>query len=158
MNKNKELWRVQRNQLKFSYEALYKDIASAFGLSPTAAWVLYSLMDAQGKLEQRELGKKWNFPKQTVTSCIQKLSREGYVILEPIPGTRNQKEIQLTEKGKKLADKTVRLLARAEERAADYLTEAEKEQYLSLSRKFFHAIERESKTIRKREEGTSGEK
>lgn len=144
-----EKWIVRRNQLKFSYEALYRDVAAFFGISPTTAWVLYTLMDADGELAQQDLGEKWNFPKQTVNSCIQNLCKDGYLTLSVIPGTRNRKLIHLTKQGRELVDKTTRLLAQAEERAAAHLTEAELTQYLSLSAKFYNALVEETKSIRK---------
>lgn len=144
-----EKWIVRRNYLKFSYEALYRDAAAFFGISPTAAWLLYTLMDADGELIQQDLCAKWNFPKQTINSCIHNLRRDGYLTLSVIPGTRNRKRIRLTEQGQALVDRTTRLLAQAEERAAAHLSEEERVQYLSLSAKFYHALLEETKAIRK---------
>lgn len=148
MSETNEKWIIRRNRLKFAYEALYRDAAAGFGLSTTAAWVLYTLMDADGELAQQDLGEKWNFPKQTVNSCVQSLCREGYLTLRVIPGTRNRKLIHLTEQGRALVDRTTRQLARAEERAAAHLTEEERAQYLALSEKFYASLEEETRSIR----------
>ncbi|MBQ7841116.1 MAG: MarR family transcriptional regulator [Lachnospiraceae bacterium] len=148
MSESNEKWIIRRNQLKFSYEALYRDVAAYFSLSPTAAWILYTLMDADGELAQQDLREKWNFPKQTVNSCIQSLSKEGYLTLSVIPGTRNRKLIHLTQQGRELVDRTTRLLAQAEERAAAHLTEEERTQYLALSAKFYASLADETRFIR----------
>lgn len=149
MSESNEKWIVRRNQLKLSYEALYRDVAACFSLSTTAAWVLYTLMDADGEIAQQDLREKWSLPKQTVNSCIQNLSKDGYLTLSVIPGTRNRKLIHLTKQGRELVDRTTRLLAQAEERAASHLTEEERTQYLSLSAKFYDALTEETKSIRK---------
>ena len=133
MSLENEKWIIRRNRLKFSYEALYRDVATFFNLPPTSVWVLYSLMDADGELVQQDLGNHWRFPKQTVNSAIKNLCKDGYMTLTVIPGTKNRKMIQLTEVGRELVEKTTRLLAQAEERAASHLTEEEQTQYLALS-------------------------
>ena len=149
MSETNEKWIIRRNQLKFSYEALYRDVATYFDLPSTAVCVLYTLMDADGQLAQQDLREKWNFPKQTVNSAIQNLQKSGYLTLTVIPGTRNRKLIQLTQQGRDLVNKTTRLLAQAEERAAAHLTEEERNLYLSLSAKFYGSLVEETKSIRK---------
>lgn len=149
MSESNEKWIVRRNQLKFSYEALYRDVAAYFDLPPTAVWVLYTLMDADGQLVQQDLREKWNFPKQTVNSAIQNLQKDGYLTLSVIPGTRNRKVIRLTSQGRELVDRTTRLLAQAEERAASHLTGEERTLYLALSRKFYDSLAEETASIRK---------
>lgn len=149
MPETNERWIIRRNQLKFSYEALYRDVAAYFDLPPTAVWVLYTLMDADGKLVQQDLREKWSFPKQTVNSAIQSLQKDGYLTLTVIPGTRNRKLIQLTEQGRELVIKTTRLLEQAEERAASHLTEEERTLYLALSKKFYDSLVEETTSIRK---------
>ena len=147
MAETNKKWVVRRNQLKFSYEALYRDVATHFNLPPTAVWILYTLMDSDGEVAQQDLGEQWNFPKQTINSVIQKMCKDGYITLSVIPGTRNRKSISLTEQGKELAEKTTRLLVEAEERAAAHLTEEERTLYLSLSEKFYNLLVEESKSI-----------
>lgn len=148
MSETNKKWIVRRNQLKFSYEALYREVAAYFDLPPTAVWILYTLMDSDGEVAQQDLGEQWNFPKQTINSVIKNLCKDGYITLSVIPGTRNRKSISLTEKGKSLVDRTTRLLAEAEERAAEHLTEEERTLYLSLSEKFYNSLAEESKSIR----------
>lgn len=148
MPSSNEKWIVRRNHLKSSFEALYRDVAAHFGLPPSIVWILYTLMDAEGELAQRNLGEEWGLPKQTVNSAIQHLNRDGCLTLAVIPGTRNRKSIHLTEQGRALAEKTTRLLAQAEERAAAHLTEEEKRQYIALSEKYYRALLEETRRIR----------
>ncbi len=144
-----EKWTVRRNRLKSSFEALYRDVAAFFGLPPSIVWILYTLMDAEGELAQRNLGEEWGFPKQTVNSAIHHLCRDGYLTLAVVPGTRNRKSIHLTERGRALAEHTTRLLSQAEERAAAHLTEEERRQYVALSEKYYRALLEETARIRK---------
>lgn len=152
MAESNKSWVVRRNRLKFSYEALYREAAGFFDLPPTAVWILYTLMDADGDIAQQDLGEQWGFPKQTINSTVKKLCRDGYVTLAAIPGTRNRKSIRLTARGGALAGRTARLLAEAEERAAAHLSAEERELYLSLSQKFYNALAEESRSIRSRQE------
>lgn len=149
MPSSDEKWIVRRNHLKSSFEALYRDVAAFFSLPPSIIWILYTLMDAEGETAQRNLGEEWGFPKQTVNSAIQQLSRGGCLTLDVVPGTRNRKSIHLTERGRALAESTTRLLAQAEERAAAHLTEEEKRQYIALSEKYYRSLWEETRQIRK---------
>ena len=139
-----EEWVIKRNQIRREVEVFYRDMALKFGLSGTASWILYTLAETEGELSQQTLGEKWNYPKQTVHSAIQKLRKDGYITLSVVPGTRNRKEIKLTDAGKQLAQNTVCRLRDAEKRAAGKLSEAERRQYLELSEKYLDFLKKET--------------
>ncbi len=94
--------------------AIYRRISSVIGMSESEFWVLYALFTIKGECTQQEISDFWFFPKQTVNTVITNLKKKGYVQLETIPGTRNKKNILLTEKGKDFRNKTVMLVYSAE--------------------------------------------
>lgn len=155
MTKNYREWIVQRNRQKRAYEALYHDIAVYSGLSDTVLWILYTLMDADGRMSQQDLVDKWFFPKQTINSAVQNLSTKGYVTLSVVPHTGNRKLVQLTESGRTLVNSTVVLLAEAEFHAASHMTEEERTVYLSLSRKYYGFPEEETRMLRRQSGGVT---
>lgn len=103
------------------FGALYRAVARALGLSESAMWVLYFADTSRKPLSQQEIVEATTLPKQTVNSAISSLMRKGLVSLEAVPGTRNRKNVLLTEEGDRLAARTVRRLRVAEEQAVTHM-------------------------------------
>ena len=125
------------------FAALYRQAAAVFDLSECAMWVLYFLITADKPLTQQDLIGRMQFPKQTINSAVSGLAQKGYVELHMIPGTRNRKNILLTENGAELAEGTVKRMRAAEERAAQKLGAEKMAQYIALHEEFLGAIQRE---------------
>jgi hypothetical protein len=62
-----------------------------------------------------------------------------------IPGTRNRKEIRLTDIGDELVGRSVKRMRRAEEKAVQDLGDRKMQQYMILYREFYSALERNFK-------------
>lgn len=125
------------------FAALYRDAARAFGLSESAMWVLYYVHVAGEPITQQELVERMALSKQTVNSAVSWLASNGYVALEMIPGTRNRKEVLLTDEGEELVGQTVARLRAAEERAVRKLGDARARSYVRLHDGFLAALEGE---------------
>lgn len=125
------------------FDALYRNAATIFNLSDCSMWVLYYLSSSSEPLTQQDLIEKMMFPKQTINSAVISLSKKGLVELAMIPGTRNKKNVLLTEEGVSLTDSTVKKMRSAEERAVISLGEEKIEQYVSLHRELYAAMENE---------------
>ena len=123
------------------FVALYRQAAAGFDLSECAMWVLYFLITADEPLTQQDLIERMQFPKQTINSAVSGLAQKGSVELHMIPGTRNRKNILLTENGAELAEGTVKRMRAAEERAAQKLGAEKMAQYIALHEEFFSAIQ-----------------
>lgn len=121
-------------QLK-EYDSIYHAAAVRYGLSDTALWILYLVADAPEPCTQQDLCQQCSFPKQTINTAINNLIREGYLILEPLPGARNRKGIRLTEPGQQLVQRTVYRIQQAEETAYGRFSDQELENYLDLTRR-----------------------
>lgn len=125
------------------YDALYRDAASRFEMPDCTMWVLYFLISSDEPLTQQDLIEKMMFPKQTINSAVMGLVKKAFVELQMIPGTRNRKNVLLTETGAATAKATVERMREAEERAAASLGTEKMEQYAGLYREFFLALQRE---------------
>ena len=125
------------------YDALYRGVASRFGMPDCAMWVLYFLIASDETLTQQDLIERMMFPKQTINSAVMGLAKKGLLELRMIPGTRNRKRILLTESGVALAHDTVERMRQAEEQAAAGMGAKKTGQFAELYREFFSALQRE---------------
>ena len=126
-----------------AFSTLYREAARAFGLSEAAMWALYAVESADGPISQRELAGAMGLSKQTVNSAVASLADKGLVELRPVPGTRNRKDIALTESGEDLVSRTVRRLRDAEARAVEALGEKKAKLFVDLHDEFICALHRE---------------
>lgn len=124
-------------------DSVYHSAADKFGMSDTAMWILYVLSEPDSCVTQQDLCRQGSFPKQTVNTAISNMVKNGYVTLEPIPGSRNQKRIVLTDAGRELAIIKVDNLRKAEEKAYGALTFDELETYLALSKRLTDSLKKE---------------
>ena len=99
--------------------------AKAHGLSGTAFYILYSLVDSNMPLTQRELCRKWAYPRQTVNSALKTLKKQGVIELRFSPDNQKSKEIHLTEKGLHIAEEIIAPFIKADSSAFASLSQEE---------------------------------
>ena len=116
--------------------ALYDEYAKSNGILMKTFLVLNALYYAKEGLTQKEICGKTFQSKQTVSLIIKNLLAEGRVVLEENPDDRRNKTIRMTEAGRAYAEKPVRHITRAEDRAMSMFTPQEQEQLIALSRRF----------------------
>ena len=138
----------QIEQQRKEQDFIYHNVAMKFGLSDTAMWVLYNVYASKDVITQQELCRQCFFAKQTVNTAIISLSKNGYVVLEAIPGTRNQKKILLTGEGTALAEATIAPLIEAEARAYSALSSEELESYLEMTTRLTVALREETEKLK----------
>ena len=137
---NEEACRLHKEE-----DGLYHRLARYFGLADSALWILYVLEIFRSPATQAELCGYLSLSKQTVNSGLKQLEQEGYIRLTGGPGRK--KYLQLTGRGERLADHTVRLVLEAEERAFLGLAEEERAGLLALEHKYLSLLLRESEQI-----------
>lgn len=123
------------NQVHKEIDIVYHNYAKDSGLSDTAFWILYSVLEHNGSFTQRELCNDWSFTPQTVNSALKDLEKRNIITLESVPGNRKNKWIKLTEEGKALANLSVIPLMQAEWDSFTALTEDERNLLLSTTQK-----------------------
>ena len=126
-------------------DSLYRRLARHFGLSESAFWILYTLEEFQQPVTQAQLCEYLSLSKQTINSGLKQLEQEGNIHLSSGPGRR--KYLQLTPAGRQLAERTVRPVLRAEERAFLGMAEGERASLLALYRKYLSLLRQESEQI-----------
>ncbi len=94
---------------------IYREAVSRSGISENEYWLWYALTVMEGEHTQQELCGMWSLSKQTVNSIISHMVKDGFVRLEPIAGTRNQKRILLTDAGRARGTEIVLPVSAAEE-------------------------------------------
>ncbi len=105
---------------------IYRGAVSRLGMSENELWIWYSLIFMDGDYSQQDICVMWSLSKQTVNTIISNLVRKGFAFLEAIPGTRNRKEIRLTQAGKDYGESVVRPLFEVERRAIERLSAGER--------------------------------
>ena len=104
----------------------YRAAARRFRLPECAFWILYTLRVERAPLTQSEICALQHQPKQTVHSALKRLEADG--LLKLAHGG--------TEKGARLAERTVDCIAEAEAEALLGLSDGEREALFSLLQKY----------------------
>ena len=128
-------------------DALYHSVAVKFGLSDTAMWVLYLVSENEDDLTQQDLCKQSFYAKQTINTAINSLVKNGFIELIPIPGTRNHKNVHLTDTGRELVMGTTNRLKIAEQNAYGKLTEKELQAYLDITSRLTGYLREETEKL-----------
>lgn len=130
--------KLQQDQILQCYKQM-DDIFHAYAvekqLSDSAFWILYTLCGAEKPYTQNDFCEEWYYTKQTIHSAVAGLISAGYVRLEHIQGSRNSKEVALTEAGRAYVEAHIRPLLDAEYAAFLRLGGAERDEYVRLVKK-----------------------
>jgi len=138
---------MQLNQIYKENEEIYHGLATYFGLSDSALWLLYSLHEASVPYTQAEICSTWSISKQTIHSALKGLETAGYIQMEYSVQNRKSKQIILTPAGKVLVQKTVGPIVEAEKQALCGLSDDERMLLVSLSQRHLECLKREMKQI-----------
>lgn len=114
------------NQQVMDLVGVYRNAVSRLGMSENEFWIWYALIVVDGDCSQQDICCMWSLSKQTVNTIISNMVRKGFASLKVIPGTRNRKEICLTEAGKRYGEDMVLPLFGAERRALEKLPREER--------------------------------
>lgn len=136
-------------RLNMEIDDLYEKHASKSSVSPTAFWLLYTLMENRGgqTLTQRRFCKEWSYSPQTVNSCLKKLQRDGFVSLVSLPDSRKEKGIELTDYGEEAARRLVGPLMAAEARAFGSISREDRLATLRVLRGYLALLDEEIKAL-----------
>jgi len=122
------------NHLQSEIDAVYHEASLKFGLSDSESIILYTLCSYDGVSSVSNVVQISGLSKQTVSSSLHKMEREGIVILES-DGPKTKK-VCLTEKGRKLSDNTIVRLFRAEDEVFLSWSREDVEKYIELTARF----------------------
>lgn len=123
--------------------SLYHEEAGQYNITSNEFWVWYSLMTQEGEQSQQSICENWSLSKQTINSVVKSMMRRGFVYLESIPGTRNKKSINLTEKGREFGEQVILRVYQAEQRAVARLTADERRFCIDVLEKYLGFLREE---------------
>lgn len=132
-------------QLQHQIDEFYHELALRQKLSDSALLVLWTLTDLGEGCTQRDICLQFSLTKQTVHSSVQKLTREGFLSLQPGPG--REVRVFLTEAGRVLVQEKIMPLKDAEEAASRRMGEEELTAMFQLTRKWFDLFQEEAASI-----------
>lgn len=125
---------LEYNTIFRENDDIYSCAAKALGLSDCALWIFY-ILRLDEIVTQKDICGAMYYPKQTVNSALKKLEGEGYIVLSEMEDRRS-KQISLTSKGERLAEKTADKVIAAELSALSGLTDKERGTFIELFRKY----------------------
>jgi DNA-binding MarR family transcriptional regulator len=99
----------------YRIDSAYDIFSKNAGIKPNMLWLLSALNDGK-KHTQSQICWDWNYPRTTVNTLVKELEQQGYVVLNPVAGTRRELHIELTSEGKVYADSLLRAVYEAEDK------------------------------------------
>lgn len=133
------------NHLNGEIGAAYHEMSLKLGMSDSAMIILYTICDNGDCCLLQEICRRSGVSKQTINSAIRKLEKEGIVYLEA-SGVKN-KNVYLTDKGKRLAEQTAVRIIDAENEIFASWPKDDVNKYLELTERFLVAIREKSKSM-----------
>ncbi len=146
MNAEARIKLMKYNNSFKSVDKTYRSIAKLFGMGECTFWIIYTLRMEPPPLTQHDICDFQYQPKQTVNSALKKMEAEGLIVFSQGDDRRN-KYVSLTEKGIRLAQKTVDRFCDAEVAALLRLNEAEHGQLSLLLAEYNNLLNDEIKAI-----------
>ena len=137
---SKELRRY--NYLLSETDAAYHEASVKTGLSDSVSMILYTLYENGGECLIKDVRNCSGMSKQTAGSAVKKLENDGIVSLFAEGRT---KRIKLTEKGKTLADNTVKKIIEAENDVFSSWKKEDVETYFRLTAKYLEDFKKRTK-------------
>ena len=128
------------NHLIGEIDALYHEAALNFGMPDSAMRVLYTVCVEGGSCPIAEIIRQCGMSKQTLNSALRRLEEEGTIVLQADSGRR--KRVCLTDRGKALAERTVRRLIEVENGIFETWTREERDGYIGLTQRYLDALQK----------------
>lgn len=94
------------------------------GISPAQHRILITIAH-NNRVNQKELAKMLEVSPATVTICLKKLVKENYIKKESLENDNRYNILEVTEKGKKIIDKSVKSISEIDNKMFDNFSEEE---------------------------------
>lgn len=133
------------NHLIGETDAVYHEMSLKSGLSDSAMKILYTICDCGECCLLHEICRRSGMSKQTANSALRKLESEGIVFLEA--ANAKNKNVRLSEKGKKLAQKTAMKILQFENEIWASWPQKDVEKYLELTEDFLIKLREKAKNM-----------
>lgn len=117
------------------WNASYEDYAKSVGLNFTSLSILTAIYETEN-CTQKKLCEGCFLPKQTVNAVVTSFYKKGWIRMQELPEDRRNKTIHFTEEGLREVEPIIQRTIKGECAAMAGLTEEEREQLLSLTRRY----------------------
>lgn len=107
---------------------------SMIDLTPPQFSVVVKLLEI-GPTSQNYLGRLVSFDQATIKGIVDRLSDRGLVEVCPDPSDKRRRAVVLTDKGQKLAEKSIKMAKGITDRTVEPLTRAEQQEFVRLLKK-----------------------
>lgn len=134
---------IQFNRLYRELDEIYHIYAKEHGLSDSALWILYSLVESNTRMTQKDMCRLWHRPPQTINSALKRLEAQGMLRLIPAADSQKTKEIVLTDSGRDLVSRIILPVFQAETRALQCMSIEERTLLLSMTAKYVDHLKEE---------------
>lgn len=121
------------NRLNKEIENLYYTMSVKAGVSDSAFWIMYAIVELGDGCLQKDIAKRYSFSPQTVSSSVRSLVKKGYITLKHGKG-RNMHLI-LTPAGTEFVLERIVPLMEIENRTFQIMSTEDSRELLRLSRK-----------------------
>lgn len=122
------------NFLYRKWDGLYHDLAIKAGMSDSAFFILYSIVELGDGCLQKDIAEHVSTSRQTINSSIQNLTSKGYISLTQ--GNRRDKHIHLTTAGQQLVEDKILPVMKMEEAVFSEMTSSESQELLRLTKRY----------------------
>lgn len=126
-------------------DRLYHIAAFKLGVPDSTMAVLYAICGEGRACPISHICRLTGISKQTANSAIRKLEKEDIVKLTAIDG--KQKSVDLTAKGRELAEKTAEKVIAAENKVFEAWSEQERKEYIRLNQLYLDSFGEEIKKL-----------
>ncbi len=110
------------------------------GIYPAQHRLLMELAN-DSQISQKELSKRLNVSPATVTISIKKLVKDGYVKKSSLKNDNRYNMIAITEKGKKIIEKSIRIFDEADEKILAGFSDEELERLNNMFIRMFNNLD-----------------
>lgn len=122
------------NRMYKEIDDLYHEVSLHSGLSNSAHLILYSIAELGDGCLQIEIANTYSISKQTVSSSIRLLEKQGYIYLTH--GKKRDMHLHFTEKGTQFAKEHIFPLMQVENSVFDAMSPGEVRELLRLTRMY----------------------
>lgn len=133
--------KTKSNMDKFIEKQLKEE--ELFELVPSHGNILTVLYENNGKINMKDIAKKINKDKSTVTALVNKLINLGYIEKQKSEEDKRVTYIKVTKKAEDIYEKYSRICDNVKSAAYSDFTEEEKDEFLRLLKKLGDNIKKE---------------
>lgn len=118
-----------------SQDQIYEKVAKKLDITCPSLIIYLFLLRTKERVTQNQIVEYWLYPKQTVSYTIQRRMQDGRIDMSFLSGSKKEKGIYLTDKGKEFCKNKILPVKEAEDKAFSSLSEKERNALVEITKK-----------------------